>query len=132
MPVSADYQQYVLEQLAGFASLRARRMFGGVGLYADEVFFALIDDDTLYFKVDDTNREDYVARGASAFRPFENDPAVSLSYYAVPADVLEDVDELREWARKAARVAAAAHAARARRKRRPAQQRKRVAQRARR
>ena len=45
-------------------------MFGGLGLYSGEWFFALIDDDVLFFKVDDANREDYVSRGMKAFMPF--------------------------------------------------------------
>jgi len=34
-------------------------MFGGVGIYCGDLFFGLIDDDTLYFKVDDSNRSDF-------------------------------------------------------------------------
>ena len=55
MSVSADFLQYVMEQLTAIARISSRRMFGGVGLYADDLFFALIDDDTVYFKVDDSN-----------------------------------------------------------------------------
>jgi DNA transformation protein len=112
MAVSNDYLQYVLEQLADVGRVQPRRMFGGVGLYADDLFFALLDDDTLYFKVDDTNRGDFIARGSAAFRPPTTRPNVSsMNYFVVPADVLEDSDELRVWARKALRVAAAARAA---------------------
>lgn len=60
MSVSPDYLAYVIDQFAPFAKLVSRRMFGGVGLYADGLFFGLLDDDTLYLKVDDTNRDDYV------------------------------------------------------------------------
>jgi DNA transformation protein len=100
MPVSADYLVYVADQLASFARVRSRRMFGAVGLYADDIFFALIDNDTLYFKVDDSNRPDYVARGCEPFRPFA-DETISLSYFMVPPEVIEDSDELKLWARKA-------------------------------
>ena len=105
MAVSADYLAYVLDQLASLGRVRSRRMFGGVGLYADDVFFALIDSDTLYFKVDDANRPDYTQRGCAPFRPFPDDPTYSMSYFQIPADVLEDPDELLVWARKS--VAAA-------------------------
>jgi DNA transformation protein len=109
--VSADYLNYVLDQLAPFARVTSRRMFGGVGLYANELFFALIDDDTLYFKVDETNRADYLARGSVAFMPIPGDPSTQMSgYFQVPADVLEDSDELTVWARKSLSVAAAAAA----------------------
>lgn len=104
MAVSANYLSYVLDQLSGLGSLQSRRMFGGIGLYCDDRFFALIDDDVLYFKVDDSNRADYTARGCEAFKPFEG--AVSMNYYRVPEDVLEDSDDVRVWARKSVAVAA--------------------------
>jgi DNA transformation protein len=107
MSVSADFLTYVVDQLAAFAKVRSRRMFGGVGLYADDVFFALIDNDTLYFKVDDSNRADYLARGCKPFQPFPSEPTFSMNYYDVPPEVVEDSDELKVWARKACAVALA-------------------------
>jgi DNA transformation protein len=124
MAVSSSYSSYVLEQFEAFGSVQARRMFGGVGLYAGDAFFGLIDDDVLYLKVDDSNRADYESRGCRPFRPRKNDPnATSMSYFEVPSDVLEDAAELALWARKSLLVAAASkrttasRTARARRKR---------------
>lgn len=116
MAVSANYLSYVLDQLSGLGGLQSRRMFGGIGLYCDDRFFALIDDDVLYFKVDDSNRADYVSRGCEAFKPFEG--VVSMNYYRVPEDVLEDSDEARVWARKSVAVAAAKKKAPSRKKKR--------------
>jgi DNA transformation protein len=79
-------------------------MFGGAGLYFDGLFFALIADDILYFKVDDSNRPDYEAAGMGPFRPFP-DKSTVMRYYEVPIEVLENRDALREWAEKARRVA---------------------------
>ena len=105
MPVSADYLQYLLEQLAALGELRAQRMFGGVGLYCDEVFFGLVSEDTLYLRVDDAGRTELTARGMQPFRPYAERAEVSLSYYEVPAEVLEDPAALSAWSRRA--VAAA-------------------------
>jgi DNA transformation protein len=107
MPHSNEYLQYVLEQLAGLRGLVSRRMFGGAGLYQDELFFGLIFADTLYFKVNDDNRASYEARGMDRFRPYKNRPQVSLTYYEVPPDVLEDREELVTWARQSVLAAAA-------------------------
>lgn len=79
-------------------------MFGGVGIYAGDLFFALIDDDTLYFKVDDSNRSDFEERDMGPFRPFGESGEV-MQYYAVPPDLLEDVDALRSWVDKSLFVA---------------------------
>ena len=108
MAVSEDYLQYVLEQLAGLGKVTPRRMFGGVGLYHEERFFGLIAGDTLYFKVNDSNRGDYEARGMSRFRPFPDKPYWSMTYYEVPADTLEDADDCVLWARKSVAIAAVA------------------------
>lgn len=106
MRVSAEYRSFVLEQLGRVARVSARSMFGGVGIYADGLFFALIADDTLYFKVDASTRPDFEAAGSAPFRPYDDHR--TMSYYAVPGDILEDADALRPWVEAALRVAAAA------------------------
>jgi len=117
MAVSSDYLVYVVEQFAAFAKVTTRRMFGAVGLYGDGLFFAIVDDDTLYLKVDDSNRGDFVARGYAAFRPYKDDPTLSMNYFQLPEDILEDADELKVWTRKSLAVAASASAAKAQRTR---------------
>jgi DNA transformation protein len=108
MAVTDDYLQYVLEQLAGLGHVTPRRMFGAVGLYHEERFFGLIAGDTLYFKVNDSNRSDYETRGMGRFRPYPDKPYWSMTYYEVPADALEDADECLAWARKSVAIAAVA------------------------
>ena len=108
MPVSSNYLGYVREQLAGLGGVSSRRMFGAAGLYCDELFFALIDDDTLYLRVDDSNRADFTSRGMGRFRPYPDSPQLSMSYYETPADVLEDAAALVAWARRSVAAAMAA------------------------
>ncbi len=106
MSVSRSFRTFVLEQLGRvLPDLGARAMFGGVGLYSGERFFALIDGDTLYFKVDDSSRGDFEARGTGPFRPGSGNGEV-MQYYEVPADVLEATDLLQAWAERAVAVAA--------------------------
>ncbi len=102
MPVSQGYKTFVIEQLSCFANISSRNMFGGVGLYADEFFFALIFDDRLYFKVDDSNRADFEAESMGPFRPYDDER--TMNYYELPINVLEDIDELKKWCDKAVRV----------------------------
>ena len=105
MSVSFEFRAFVVDSLRRvLPAVRARNMFGGVGIYSGDLFFALIDDDVVYFKVDDTNRADFEAKGLGPFRPFGPDGEV-MQYYEVPADLLEDPDELRVWAGKALDVA---------------------------
>jgi DNA transformation protein len=103
MSVSPGFKAFVIEQLDQVVNISSRNMFGGVGLYADEFFIGIIDDDRLYFKVDDTNRHDFEEKGMGIFRPYGDER--TMQYYEVPIEVLEDIDELKIWCSKTVKVA---------------------------
>ena len=114
MAVQAQYLAYTLEQLAGLDRVSTRRMFGAVGLYSGELFFGLIDDDTLFFKTGESNVAEYQARKMPRFMPPANRPLGPMGYHQVPAEIIEDGEALVAWARKAVAVALAAQARKAR------------------
>ncbi len=107
MAISPSYRAWVLEQLGQIQPVQGRSMFGGLGLYADGFFFALADDDRLYFKVNDATRPAFVEAGMGAFDPFKDGRTMG-GYYEVPGEVLEDEEILGEWMGRALAVAAAA------------------------
>jgi DNA transformation protein len=98
MPISGQFASYVLEQLTHVAAVTGRRMFGGLGIYGDGRFFAIVHDDVVYFRVDDSNRADFERAGMHPFKPFVHKP-ITMQYYELPASVLEDEEELahRVW-----------------------------------
>src|SRR5687768_14524760 len=105
MPVSEGFRTFALEQLEQTTrDIHARAMFGGVGIYAGDLFFALIANDILYFKVDDETRPKFTALGMKPFRPYGED-GEEMKYYQVPVSVLEDADALRPWVADAIAVA---------------------------
>lgn len=100
----SDKQQFrdqVVSRLNAVAPVTARGMFGGYGLYLEGVMFALIAYETLYFKVDDENREDYLAAETGPFIYNRNGKLIEMSYYQLPDAVFEDVEALAEWVQKA-------------------------------
>jgi DNA transformation protein len=109
MAVSVSFRTYLLEQLGQIRPVTSRPMFGGLCFFSEGRAFALVAQDTLYFKVDDSNRPDFVAAGKGPFLPF-GDPAKPMQYYELPEEVLEDTDELAVWMAKAIAVAARAKA----------------------
>lgn len=116
MSVSPSFRSFAVEQLARTTpTIRARRMFGGVGIYSSDLFFALLDNDTLYFKVDDSTRGEFVAHGMGPFRPY-GDAGEVMQYYEVPEDVLEDPEVLGKWVEAAITVARNAKRGRSRRR----------------
>ena len=105
MTVTGGFRSLVLEQLGRVVrDVRGRSMFGGVGIYSGGLFFALIDDDTLYFKVDDSTRPDFESRNMDPFRPYGPEGEV-MQYYCVPGEVLEDAEALDDWVQRAIAVA---------------------------
>ena len=113
MALSDSYREFVLEQLGRVTPVMGKSMLGGVGIYAQGLFFALIAEDRLYFKVDDATRPEFERRGMEPFRPFGEESA--MGYYEVPADVVEDVPQLEPWTRAALDVAARAKSGRGKR-----------------
>ena len=99
MAVDQGYIDYVVDQLGKLGSVTVKKMFGGAGIYYDGLIFGLLGDDVLYFKVDDSNKSDYVRAGMEPFQPFDDKPLV-MPYYEVPVDILENRELLADWAMK--------------------------------
>ena len=91
MKASPEYLNFVLEKLSPIGDINSRAMFGGYGIFHEGLMFALISEDTLYFKVNETNRDRYKKAQS---KPFPH----GISYWEVPTDVLEENAELHEWA----------------------------------
>ena len=104
-----QYADYILDLLEPLGNIKARTMFGGVGIYNNGIFFALITGNILYFKVDGTNRPKYEALGSKPFSyEGNNGKRVTLSYWEVPGDILENRDQLSQWVELAVKAASQA------------------------
>jgi DNA transformation protein len=108
---------HVLDQLDAVGPVSARAMFGGFGLYLRGVMFALIAEETLYFKTDAVNRSAFEEAGMRPFVYENKGRKVAMSYHEAPPDTLEDAEALAELARNAYAAAQRAKAAGPRRPR---------------
>jgi DNA transformation protein len=106
--VSADDSllEILQDALSPRGTVTGRRMFGGIGVYFDGIFFAIIASGVIYFRVSEATRPSFQAERS---RPFtyatKNGPAELGSYWRLPERLLDDPDELADWANDA--VAAA-------------------------
>lgn len=105
MAVSEDYLEYLKELLEWLPALRARRMFGGVGFYSDEIFFAIADDAALYLKADSKSEAFYREGGGEQFTYEVKGKVSRMNFWSVPVEILEDQDEMRNWVRVAMETA---------------------------
>ena len=80
-------------------------MFGSYGIYKDGVFFAIVSDDILYFKINDSIRSMYEAYGSQPFSyEGKSGKSITMSYWEVPADILENHTKLAQWVEKSVSI----------------------------
>ena len=102
---ATDFIYYVVEDLLSeMKGVTHRAMFGGYGIYKSDVMFAIIVDDQLYFKTDDTNRKDFKRSGSCPFIYQSRGRSVTMSYWEVPAKVMDDRNEITEWAERSWKI----------------------------
>jgi DNA transformation protein len=98
--------EHIRELFQEFGEVRLRRMFGGAGLYADGVMFALLSSDLIYLKADAVTARDFERENCA---PFQYDTKTGrravMSYWRLPERLYDDADELALWARRAVAVA---------------------------
>jgi DNA transformation protein len=98
MAVDDGYLEYIMNDVLGhIEDLRGRRMFGGYGIYKGNLMCALIVQDVLYFKVDDTNRPDYESAGMGPFVYESKRGTSTMQYWQVPEEVMEDREQVEAW-----------------------------------
>ena len=101
MAISDEYKVFVQDILAEFGPVRVRSMFGGGGVFLDDVMFAIVASEALFLKVNDENRGDFESEGMRPFTYRGKNRQTEMSYYELPERLYDDRDELAEWARRA-------------------------------
>jgi DNA transformation protein len=102
MVASDSFAEFLREQLAPLGRVSMRRMFGKTGVFCDGLMFAMVTDDTLYFRVDDHNRAAFGE--AAAFPPLnyaKGGRIIDLAFWRAPERLWDEPDELVAWARTA-------------------------------
>ncbi len=111
MPAPPPFVAHVLELLAPLGAVRARRMFGGHGVYLDGLFIALIADERLYLKADAASQDAFQRAGCTPFAYSRSDRgAVTLGYWSAPDEALDSPQGMAPWARFALAAALRAKA----------------------
>ena len=106
-----EFVQYCLDLLGGAGGVRARRMFGGHGVYLDDLFIALVTGDQLYLKADAQTRPRFEAAGCVPFTYRGAGKQVTLGYFSAPAEAIESPPLMQPWARLALEAALRARTA---------------------
>lgn len=111
MRVKSSLASYAAEQLGSLGRISNRAIFGGVGIFIDERLLGIVMGEKLYLHTDKSNIDDYVARGMAQFKPYPNAFDLTTDHHEVPADIVNDAEQLKIWGERA--LTAAVESARA-------------------
>lgn len=109
-PSTPPFVAHCLELLEPIGPVRARRLFGGWGLYAQELFVALIAFERLHLKVDDVTEPAFRAAGGERFDFVSEGRRVSMRYVTPPPEAMDSPALMQPWARRALEAAVRARA----------------------
>jgi DNA transformation protein and related proteins len=93
-----EFVAHCAELLHALGPVRVKPMFGGHGLYVDELFVAIVAWDQLYLKADALTRARFEAAGCAPFVYDGGGKSVSLNYWVVPEEALESPALMLPWA----------------------------------
>jgi DNA transformation protein and related proteins len=102
MVASAEFAEFLKEQLAPLGRVTLRRMFGKSGVFCDGFMLGMVTDNTLYFRVDEHNRAEFAE--AASFPPLnyrKKGEMIDLSFWRAPERLFDEPDEFVEWAQAA-------------------------------
>jgi DNA transformation protein len=116
MTASEGFIELVKDALSGLGPVSVRRMFGGAGVYADGVMFALVADDTLYLKADGETKGTFEAEGLGPYGYGAHGKRIDLPYWRAPERLLDDPEEMVAWSQIALSAARRIAAAKPRRR----------------
>jgi DNA transformation protein len=102
--------EFIRDLFAPFRPVTIKRMFGGAGLYADGLMFALVFDGTIFLRVDEASILEFQREGSAPFtytraKSKNRIGRASLSYWRLPERLYDDPDELAVWSARALAIA---------------------------
>ncbi len=100
-----EFVTYLLELMQPLGPVSARAMFGGYGIYIDDIMFALVADDVLFLKTDPQTLPEFEQRGLPPFQYERNGKPYTMSYCEAPEEFMEDPEAMRYWSNMAIEAA---------------------------
>lgn len=94
----SEFVDFLHDVFSDFGTISTRKMFGGYGVYHNGVMFALIADDTLFLKADESIAHHFSERDLPQFEYPKGGKMIKMSYYQAPEELFEDGSLAAEWA----------------------------------
>lgn len=101
----SQFTDFLSEVFENFGPITVRKMFGGHGVYHQNIMFGLVADDTLYLKTDNATKTVFESKGLKPFKYSKGNKVVSMSYHQAPDAIYDDHEVATSWATLAYKTA---------------------------
>ena len=88
--VENEFVSYVVELMQSLGPVCAKGMFGGHGVFLENLMFALVSKNTLYLKADKETINEFKEKNLEVFTYNKKGKKFIMSYYQAPEDALEN------------------------------------------
>jgi DNA transformation protein len=100
----SEFLQYALDLFNPLGKLTSKTLFGGNAILKNNITFAMVFDGSIYLKTDKNTVKKYLDLDSKPLSYKKNNKTISLRYYEIPIEVLDDEDKLMQWAIEASEI----------------------------
>jgi DNA transformation protein len=93
----SEFVSFLHEVFEPFGAIRSRKMFGGYGIYDQDLMFGLVADDELYLKADKQSEPLFEDNQLTPFEFNKDSNIMQMSYYHAPEQIYDDLDQALVW-----------------------------------
>ena len=100
----SEFLQYALDLFNPLGRLTSKTLFGGNAILKNNITFAMVFDGSIYLKTDKNTVKKYLDLDSKPLSYKKNNKTISLRYYEIPIEVIDDEDQLMQWAIEASEI----------------------------
>jgi DNA transformation protein and related proteins len=99
-----EFLQYALDLFSFLGRLSTKTLFGGNAILKNNITFAMVFDGSIYLKTNKNTVKKYLDLNSKPLSYKKNNKTINLRYYEIPVEILDDEDQLIEWAIEATEI----------------------------
>ncbi|KRO54141.1 MAG: hypothetical protein ABS04_06510 [Pelagibacteraceae bacterium BACL5 MAG-121015-bin10] len=100
----SEFLQYALDLFSSLGRLSTKTLFGGNAILKNNITFAMVFDGSIYLKTNKNSVKKYLDLKSKPLSYKKNNKTINLRYYEIPVEILDDEDQLIEWAIEATQI----------------------------
>ena len=101
----SEFLEYILDSLEASGGISSTKMFSGHAIKKYGLTIALIFEDEVYFKTNESNIDDYKNLNSKPFTYEKKGKTITISNWLLPIEILENPEKLMEFVNRSYQVA---------------------------